>query len=90
MARSSGVHARGTARTDGEREREMFLASAALSRWLPVDRCGRLGEALGAALSGDLDRAELGLEHPRHQVQQSVELVEERLHWPCDEVSLDL
>ena len=58
LAKSSGVHARGTARTDGEREREMFLASAALSRWLPVERRRRAGTGLGAALIGDLDRSE--------------------------------
>ena len=37
LAKSSGVHVRGEGLTDGEREREMFLASAALSRWLPED-----------------------------------------------------
>ena len=58
---SSGVQARGTARTDDERDREMFLASAALSRWLPVDRRRRRGEGLGAALSGDFDKVEFGI-----------------------------
>ena len=61
LARSSGVHSRGTARSGGEREREMFLASAALSRWLPEERRRRSATGLGAAQIGDLDRAEFGI-----------------------------
>ena len=39
----------------------MFRASAARSRWLPVERRRRSGAGLGAARRGDLDRAEFGI-----------------------------
>ena len=61
LAKSSGVHGLRATEADGDREREMFLASAVRSRWLPVERRRRSGAGLGAGRIGDLDKAESGI-----------------------------
>ena len=61
LAKSSSVHGLRKAEVDGDRDREICLASAARSRWLPVERRRRSGAGLGAGRMGDFDKAESGM-----------------------------
>ena len=47
-----------------------------------------VGSRLGAALRGDLDRAEFGIGTSHAAGAGDVELVEEGWSWPCEEVGL--